>query len=184
MSVSTGPGNATVTVIGAPAAVSSEARHSLRASTARFETWYAPWWAPVVKAAIDDVCRSPAGSPWAMRRGTNARTPWYTPCRFTASRSCQFDGGAFPEQPDVLDTGVPGEQAHRRVERERDVGEPLHLVEVGDVGRDAHGAGASGRQLVGPGDGVVTVAVREHDRHAGCGRRAARCRHRSPAPRR
>ena len=74
--VATGPGKATVTVIGAPTAASSDARHSLSASTARFDTWYAPCCAPVVNAAIDDVCSTLAGSPCAMSPGTKARTPW------------------------------------------------------------------------------------------------------------
>lgn len=83
--VATEPGTTADTVIGAPIARRSWARHSVAAWAANLETVYGPENAFVQTPAIEVVFTMCAGVPAASMRGTNARMPFRIPHRLTPS---------------------------------------------------------------------------------------------------
>ena len=88
--VSTEPGTRHDTpMCSTPCARTSCATHSASAAAPNFDTTYGPEYATVSMPAIDDVITTCAGSPCSISRGTNARTPWIGPQRFTPSTQAQ-----------------------------------------------------------------------------------------------
>src|SRR5205823_13168451 len=83
------PGQTTDTPMGAPVTMNSLYIDSESATTACLVTSYTDMNGAVVRPAIDAVLTMCASSPPANIRGTNARTPWMTPHRFTSMTHCQ-----------------------------------------------------------------------------------------------
>ncbi len=99
MRVSTAAGTTADTLIGAPIARRSCARHSVAACAANFDTVYGPENAFVHMPAIDVVFTMCAGVPAAIILGTNARMACRMPQRLTPSVHSKSDGGRSHMKP-------------------------------------------------------------------------------------
>ena len=82
------PGITTLTPTGAPIERISSRSTSDSPSTPCLATVYGPSRSTACTAAIEATFTTCPSSPVARMRGTNARTPWITPHRFTSSTRC------------------------------------------------------------------------------------------------
>ena len=84
-------------------------------------------------------------SPWAVRMGRKARTPWMTPQRFTPNTHCQVDSGPSHGSAGAHDAGVVAHHVDGAEALDGGGGECLHRGLVAHVAHDLEG-----RHPVGP----------------------------------